>query len=58
MKTFVVAALGLVSLAAALPSHLERRQGMGTANDLTSGECKAVTLVFARGTTEPGNIVS
>jgi hypothetical protein len=56
MKTSMLAVFGLASLAAAVPSELERRQS--TANDLTSGECKAVTLIFARGTTEPGNLVS
>jgi len=59
MRTTGIVALGLASLATALPSsELQRRQGGSTANDLTSGECKAVTLVFARGTTEPGNMGS
>ena len=27
-----------------------------TQNDLSSGSCKAVTIIYARGTTEPGNV--
>ena len=27
-----------------------------TANDVQNGVCKPVTLIFARGTTEPGNM--
>lgn len=29
-----------------------------TSNDLTNGECADVTLIFARGTAEPGNVGS
>jgi len=59
MKFNAVVALSLASLVTAAPptaviSHLERRQM--SANDLTKGACKGTTLIFARGTTEPGNI--
>ena len=52
--------------AAALPSHFERvfgRQAPATApppgsiaNDLVMGACRPATLIFTRGTAEPGNM--
>jgi hypothetical protein len=53
--SFAIAAL--VGAAAAAPSTgLARRQV--TQNDLKSGACKKVTLIFARASTEVGNMVS
>jgi len=46
----------LSSLAAALPTDIERRQGRGVSNELTKGECKAVTFIWVRGTTESANL--
>jgi len=45
--------IGVVSSAPA-----EKRQNLGgsTQNGLENGGCKAVTVVFARGTTEGGNV--
>jgi hypothetical protein len=54
MKLTITVAFGLASLATATPTLIEKRQ---SANDLTKGSCKGVILIFARGTTEPGNIV-
>lgn len=39
-------------------ADLSKRQGSTTRNDLTDGECKNVTVIFARGTTEAGNVGS
>jgi cutinase len=50
-----------VSRVLAIPvASLEERQSTGdTRNDLTDGSpCKAVTVIFARGTTESGNVGS
>ncbi|KUJ10472.1 carbohydrate esterase family 5 protein [Mollisia scopiformis] len=53
-STTSVALLALLSLTIASP--LQRRAS-DTANDLTNGSgCKAMTVVFARGTTETGNV--
>ncbi|MCJ1448480.1 MAG: hypothetical protein MMC23_008997 [Stictis urceolatum] len=49
-----------LSLASALPNLRARQLGTSTTeNDLTNGSpCKAVTVIFARGTTEAGNVGS
>jgi len=57
MKFAAVVAL-LAAAAAAVPTGLERRQFGGmTENELKSGSCKKITLVYARGSTEMGNMV-
>jgi cutinase len=44
---------------AIVPVRLEPRQdGTDTSNDLVDGLCRTVTFIFARGTSEPGNMVS
>ena len=47
--------LSLVSIATSSPV-LNARQRSSTANDLENGKCAPVTVIFARGTTEGGNI--
>jgi hypothetical protein len=59
MKRFAV--LLLTALAAASPgAELQVRQAKGgsTANELERGPCKGATFIWARGTMEPGNMVS
>lgn len=49
-----------ISGALATPVSLDKRQSFGggsTENDFLRGGCKDVIMIFARGTTEPGNIV-
>jgi hypothetical protein len=46
----------LAPLIVASPTQLGRRQYI-SANDLTSGNCKDVMFLFARGSTEVGNMV-
>ena len=51
---------GLAATATALPTDLEKRQfgfgGGSTSNEL-DGPCRPITFIFARGSTEPGNMV-
>lgn len=50
--------LSLPLLVLSAPRQLALRQldGSSTENDLTSGGCKNLTVIFARGTSEPGNV--
>jgi len=54
MKSSSILLLGLLGLATAAPAELRKRQA--TQNDLQSGSCKNVILIFARASTEPGNM--
>ena len=59
MKQFAV--LSLAALAAAGPAadlHTRQVSGGNTANELERGSCKGATFIWARGTMEPGNMVS
>jgi len=54
MKFSSISLFGLLGVAIAAPTDLEKRQV--TANDVKSGSCKKVILIFARASTEPGNM--
>jgi len=45
-----------VSLLAFASARVVIKRAASTATDVTDGACKPVTLIFARGTTEPGNL--
>ena len=58
LRTLILTAFAAVSLANPIPApELEARQ-IVNANDLENGVCKPVVLIFARGSTELGNMVS
>lgn len=47
-----------LTLSTASATPIIRRQGGPTRNDLINGACAEVTVIFARGTTEAGNVGS
>lgn len=51
-------AIVALTLRAASAVPVERRQSSSTRNDLVNGACAEVTVIFARGTTEAGNVGS
>lgn len=64
MKSFSLVLALVAALGSALPvdqaAELEARQGSTTRNDLENGSssnCPQAILIFARGSTEPGNMV-
>ena len=62
MKSTFFPALAIISLASALPFEqvevLDARQvGSANSNDLKDGKCARNVFIFARGSTETGNMV-
>lgn len=63
MRTSIIALFAGITAVLAAPtelagSTLEDRQLQSNSNDVKNGDCKAVTFVMARGSTEQGNMVS
>jgi len=59
MKFMVtIAALVLVAGVAAVPLTMDKRQSSSTSNELLQGSCKQVIFIWARGSTERGNMGS
>lgn len=61
-STFFTTVFAMLSVASALPveqvAELEARQSGANANDLKNGKCAGNVFIFARGSTEIGNMVS
>ncbi|KAL2832547.1 putative cutinase [Aspergillus cavernicola] len=61
LRSLLVAALAALAIASPVPNpdievnSLESRQS-DTSNDLENGDCKPVSFIFARGSTETGNM--
>jgi len=57
MKSSLLIVAFISAIAATpVPNHLQARQSSDESDELLNGTCKAVTFIFARGSTEPGNM--
>jgi cutinase len=56
-SSLLIAAFISAIVATPVPNHLEARQS-DESDELENGACKAVTFIFARGSTEAGNMVN
>jgi len=57
MKSSLIIAAFIYAIAATpVPNRLEARQTSDESDELENGPCKAVTFIFARGSTESGNM--
>lgn len=57
MKVSSVTLAAFIGLTLASPLPVEQRQVSDESDDLLNGPCQDVTFIFARGSTEPGNMV-
>lgn len=55
---FTTALLAGLAAASPIETGLSKRQLGITQNELTDGDCGDVIFIMARGSTEPGNMVS
>ncbi|KKK12597.1 hypothetical protein P175DRAFT_0448818, partial [Aspergillus ochraceoroseus IBT 24754] len=56
LRAFVISALAALAIAAPMPVERAQVLDLLNANDLENGICKPVTLIFARGSIELGNM--
>ena len=59
LKSVLISALLSLAVATPVPqpADLEVRQLLGSSNDVEQGNCKDTMFIFARGSTEIGNMV-
>jgi cutinase len=58
MKFIVTIAALVLAGVAAVPLTMDKRQSSSTSNELLQGSCKQVIFIWARGSTEGGNMAS
>lgn len=57
LRSVLVAALAALAVATPVPENSLQERQLMSSNDVEDGVCRDVTFIFARGSTEQGNMV-